>query len=608
MTEYKNSADSYSWKDSCAVFFDAVGYSTNIEKSHESTRKRVVEWFDKLTQFVEEKGGRIIDTAGDGVFAEFSSVRGALLCAMTFHELLEKDNKSVPIDKRMRFRCGIAFGKVMQEEHLISGPTVNIAARLQQLAEPGATNIDGEAHRHVEQDDRFRFADMGFRILKGLSNPVRVWRVVDGDEVPVTASSALAAEYRIDSDGDEAWSTDARGIAVLPFEVPPGKDLAQEEDAYMALGMAVDIADGLSRSHWLKVISPRSSMNYSDVNYQNNKIAKELGIRYLLRGRMRIAGNRVRVSASLIDCSTEHTVWSENFDRQEDTIFDIHDEITQLIVAKIEPEFLRHESELAADNRPRNVNAWDLLMRARWHFWRGTPKHVATALACAEKALQLEPDNSQTMALLSFCHMTQVWVGVSKDPKFQSSEALRFAKQAVNLDSTNANAHFTLGTALSLTGEIRPAIAAERRALELNPNFVGALGELARLQAFDGKAEASRRAGLKAIELSPSDPHISLFVRSLAIAAFIERDFETATELAIEAAAKRPDWFFHHAMIASFEALAGNIAEAQFAMAECRRQVPHYPLSVLKTGHPFTNPKDMEKFLEGMHLAGWHED
>jgi len=596
----------YEWKTSCPVFLDAVGYSTRIEEAPEKTRRRLVSLFDDLEKLLDEFSGRLIDKAGDGIFLEFCDVPSALSCVSAFHAIVDNQNGGLPIDHRMRFRCGIAYGKVMQEEHLIAGATVNIAARLQQLAEPGATNVDGDARRQIEDDDRFNFADIGFRILKGMSNPVRVWRVLDsGEDNPFAASSELAAEYR--SDVEEAWISDARGIAVLPFEVPPGSSFSEEDDGYMALGMASDIADGLSRSHWLKVISPRSSMNYSDATYKDNDVARELGVRYLLKGRVRKGGKKVRISSSLVDCESGMTIWSENYDRQEQSIFDIQDEITELIVAKIEPAFLRHEAEKAADNRPRNVNAWDLLMRARWHFWRGTPKHIERALACAEKALQLEPQNTRIMALLSFCHMTQVWTGRAKDAKFQTGEALRFARQAVSFDDTNPDAHFTLGTALSLVGDINSAIAAERRALELNGNFVSALGELARLLAFDGKGEEARRSALKAIELSPSDPHISLFVRTLAVASFVDGDYEAAARFAEEAAAKRPDWFFHYAMVASCQALAGNIDAAKLAMAECQRQMAIYPISVIKTGHPFTQAVHMEQFLHGMHLAGWLE-
>ncbi|MEN0040105.1 MAG: adenylate/guanylate cyclase domain-containing protein [Pseudomonadota bacterium] len=606
--------DGYTWKPSCPVFVDAVGYSSNIEKAPKETRKRLAKHFRKLNELVECNGGRIIDTAGDGMFAEFSSVASALECMTAFQAQVLEANEEFPVDQRMRFRCGLSFGNVLQEEHLISGPKVNIAARLQQMAEPGSINIDGEAYRQVSGSNVHRFIDMGFRVVKGMSDPVRVYRVAEGDEIKLEPSARLAAAYDAKdgkspdvTNGEEGdhWFDNARGIAVLPFEVPPGKRMDDEEDAYMAMGMASDIADALSRSNWLKVISPRSSLNYSEATWADNEIARDLGVRYLLKGRIRSAGSMVRVSASLVECPTGTTVWSENYDRRDGNIFDIQDEITTLIVAMIEPEFLRHETERAADARPRDLSSWDLLMRARWHFWRGSSRHVRSAMVCAEKALQLEPDSSQILALLSFCHMTQAWTGWTDDPEKHAAEALRLARLAVNRDDTNPNAHFTLGTALSLLGHVAPALAAERRALELNPNFASALGEIARLSALDDQPEAARRAALRAIALSPSDPHISLWVYSLALASFVEGDYAAAADFARESAAKRPDWFFHHHLLAASEALAGNPERARQAMAESERILPGYTMQALEAGVPFVQRRNFDRLVEGMRLAGW---
>lgn len=564
------------------------------------TRRELSGHFKTYEELILEHHGRLIDRAGDGIFAEFRQTSDAVECARQFQDRVTEVNSDRPIDQRMRFRVGVAYGDILQEAELISGPKVNIAARLQQLAEPGAIVLDGDAHKTMEGYGDYAFDDMGFRVLKGISNPIRVWRIVEPGDFSRPASDQLALEYET---GDSE-NADRRGIAVLPFDITSGN----EENAYLAEGLIHDIADGLARSSWLRVISPRSSVNYTSTNYDDRSAAEELGVRYLLKGRIRWVGEQVRISASLNDATTNEIVWSENFTRRDQNIFDIQDEITPLIVAKIEPEFLRHESQRAASGRPRNVDAWDLLMRSRWHFWRGSKRQMELALICAEKALQLEPENSETLAQLSFCHMTQVWTASCEDPIGKTKEALRFARLAVNSDEHNPNAHFTLGTALSLLKEVQPAIHAERRALELNPNFAGALGELARLLAFDGKAEEARRAALKAIDISPSDPHISLWVRSLAIAAFVEKDYAAASNFAREACAKRPDWFFNYVLLASCEALLENIESAHQAMSEVYRMVSSYPSAAVIAGHPFTEKNAAEAFLVGLRLAGWQED
>jgi len=590
----------YVWEDGCAVFVDAVGYSSRVETAPIETRRRISVHLESLERCVTENGGQVVDTAGDGVFAEFPQPCAALECLTRFLNSVKTANAGLAIESRMRFRCGVSYGQVLRGMRKISGPKVNIAARLQQTAEPGTINIDDDAHQAIGETEHFACVDMGFRVLKGISNPVRIWRVsTPADEVPVP-SKAVVAEY-----GDQRGASPERGIAVLPFEVPPGKDLAKEEDAWMALGMAGDIAEGLARSHWLKVISPRSSMNYSDPSYDDKRIAQELGVRYLLRGRIRTAGPNTRISVALIDSPTEHTVWSANFDRNEKNLFDIQDEITRLIVGNIEPEFLRHEAWKAAHSRPRNLDSWELLMRARWHFWRGTKRHMAQAMESAEKALQLEPGSARVYTLLSFCHMMQVWIGMGDDPEAMQAEALRLARQAVKLDDYDPNAHYTLGTALSMRGDLRDAIAAEKRAIELNPNFAAAYGELGRMCVFSGKPEEARRHAALALELSPSDPHTSLFIRSMALAALTEGNFEAARDLSVEASAKRPDWFFHHALTAACEALMGDVDRARQTFAETQRLLPDYKMSAFLAGHPFSDDRHRQAFISGLKLAGW---
>lgn len=591
--------NNFVWERACVLFLDAVSYSTQMERSPLETRQTLTAHFAVLEAQMDRLGGRIIDKAGDGIFAEFPTALAGVNCAQLFQNEVAASNQNLPTEQRMRFRCGISFGDILREDHLISGPKVNIAARLQSLAEPGTINIDGDAQRELNEESGLYFEDLGFRVLKGISNPVRVWQVLDHAPRQNSQLEDLTKEYRVPLEGPEQ----SRSIAVLAFEVPPGQD----DYSYMAEGLAADLADDLSRSKWLKVVSSRSSINYSARDYSDLEISKELEVRYLLKGRIRISGKMMRVSVSLVDCYDNEIVWSDKFDGTNDSIFDFQDEIANLIVGNIEPEYLRHESKIAASGRPRDVNAWDLLMRSRWHFWRGTPSNIKQALECAEKALQLDPSSSQTLSQLSFCHMSLIWLSRAKDPIAQQEEALRLAKRAISLDPTNANAYFTFGTAQSLGGDNEAAIAAERRALEIDPNHVGALGELARLLAFSGHSREARNTALKAIEISPSDPHLSLWARTLALAAFVEKKYGEAAKLGSEAAAKRPDWFFNYALIAASEALNGNLESAVAAYRECNRLMPEYSLQALKMGHPFSRSADFDLFIDGLTLAGWRE-
>ncbi len=601
-TVVKNSG--YVWDKSCAAFVDAVAYSSHIERDAIETRKYLASLFHQLGDLIVKHGGDVIDTAGDGVFAEFKKPCGASKCLLEFHQQVVRANEHLSLEDRLSFRSGISYGPVLRENERISGPAVNVAARLQQLAEPASTLVCGEAYSRISSSDDFRFNDLGFRILKGISNPVRLWQLSDKSTYNKLPSVQVIDEIQDDT---HVFKSE-RGIAVLPFEIPKGGDVAEEEDAWVALGLASDVADGLAHSKWLNVISPRSSMNYSDASYTDNDITRELGVRYLLKGRIRNKGSSIRVTAFLVDCANQFTVWSQSFDHKNQDFYEIHDEIVRQIVGNIEPEFLRHEAWKAAHSRPRDVDAWELLMRARWHYWRGNYKNIVQAMANAEKALQLDPENGRAYALMAFCHMIEIWTGKYDDFSAKVDETHRLARMAVRYDEADANAHFTLGTALSLKGRMSEAIAAERQALSLNPNSASAIGELARMLVCIGETQEARVMAVRALKVSPTDPHASLFIRSMALASMIEGKYHEAQQLALEAAAKRPNWYFHQILAAVCQALAGDVEGAKRTYGEVQKVFPVYPIEAVKAGHPFTKSEHMDLFLKGLTLAGWNAE
>ena len=593
------SQHAYAWQGGTAMFVDAVGYSGNMERWPLETRRSLAVHFDDLKERVARHGGRVIDTAGDGLFAWFEVIGGAVRCARGFQAEVERRNARAELERGMRFRCGIALGETLMDDDRPSGQTVNVAARLMALAEPGAVNLDDNAyHAAIKAGCQEPYVDLGFRVLKGISAPVRLWRLLDGAGEARAPSDELAERYA-------SALKPSRGIAVLPLEAPQ-TGRPDDDGAYLAMALATDLTDALAQSPWLKVISARSSMNYGE-NWNDARIARELGVRYLLRGRLRQRGKAVRIAARLLDTEDGSVVWAHTFDGSTADPFEMQDRIVARIVGHIEPVYLHNEQKRAATSVPRNVDAWDLLMRARWNFWRGTTKHVELARQCAQKALQLDPNVASTLALLSFCHMTDVWTGRSANMGGDAAAALDFARRAVRADDMDAHAHFTLGSALSMAGDLDGAIGAERRALELAPNFAPALGELARFLAAGDDPEGARRAALTALELSPADSHVSIWVRSLGLAAFVEGNYAEAARFAREAATKRPDWYFHFALLASAEALCGNEDAARRALFEGRRLLRNYPAAVIRTGHPFRDPAVFDTFLCGLRRAGWRE-
>jgi len=390
-------------------------------------------------------------------------------------------------------------------------------------------------------------------------------------------------------------------IAVLPFANLSGDN----DQEYFADGLAEDIIASLARSSWLFVIARNSSFTYRQSKLSFGAICRELGVRYLVAGSVRRAGDKLRVSAELVDGARGETAWADRFDRSLDDLFAVQDEISATIAGTIEPVFLRREETRAVHHVPRDIQHWDLLMRARWNFWRSTAPNNTEARRLLEQALQIKPHDSSTLALLSFTYMSDAWRGRSDDPVRLIREANRLAMEAVRNDDQDSHAHFTLGTALSCINKLEPAMAEQRRALDLYPNFAAAAGELGRLLAFSGRYDEAMEQVRRAIQCSPSDPHLSLWLRSQALASFVSGRMDEAVKHAIEAVSKRPDWFFNYYLLAACRAAAGDLPRAREAMEDARRTMPVYNMLTLKVGHPFADVVHHERFVAALRSAGW---
>jgi TolB-like protein/Flp pilus assembly protein TadD len=394
---------------------------------------------------------------------------------------------------------------------------------------------------------------------------------------------------------------DKPSIAVLPF-ANLGGDPEQE---YFADGLAEDIIAGLARSRWLFVIARNSSFAFRKTDLSFRDVARELDVRYVVAGSVRRAGETLRVSAELVDGTSNETVWTRRFDRPITDLFAVQDEISSTIASTIEPVYLRHEETRAIAQPERDLAHWQLLMRARWHFWRLTHSHVVEARRLLEQSLLVKPDDSSSLALLAFTHLADAWGGQTEQSLHAIDLAIRLSLDAVRNDDQDSHAHLTLGTALSCVGRFDEAIAELRRALDLYPHFAAAAGELGRLLAFSGRCDEAISYAAKAIRSSPNDPNLSLWLRSQAIACFVAGRPEDAVRHAADATAKRPDWFFNHYLLAACHSAANDPARARTAIAEAQRQMPTYPLSALIFGHPFVDPTHLYNFIAALRQAGW---
>lgn len=391
------------------------------------------------------------------------------------------------------------------------------------------------------------------------------------------------------------------GIAVLPFGHPPD-DI---EQVYFAEGMAEDIIAGLARSRLLRVMSRLSSFSHDMSSAGLTRVCADFNVRYLVRGQVRRLGAALRLSIDLIDGDNDETIWSGRYDRPIGDLFALQVEITGGIVGAIEPAVLGHEQYLV-QGRPQSVAYWDLFIRARHHFWRGSIPDFREATALLHQALALKPEDSSALALLAMTELSKVWTGTCKDVGERIGKAHGYAVRAVVADNRDAAAHHALGIVLAQLGEHEQAIAEQRCALQLNPFNAQAQGETARLLAFGGgDTEEALAFSDAALAASPTDPHDWLWLRSKAIACFIAGRGAEAVEHARSACARRPDYFFLHFLVAACCAAAGDIGAARAACAQGQAMHPDYNIKGLKLGHPFVRRQDLDNFADALNAAGW---
>jgi TolB-like protein/DNA-binding winged helix-turn-helix (wHTH) protein len=400
--------------------------------------------------------------------------------------------------------------------------------------------------------------------------------------------------------GTDSYSRTSRSLAVLPF-VNLNDDPEQE---YFSDGLAEDIIFKLTRSRWLFVIARNSSFAMRKATGTSAQVCQELDCKYLVTGTVRRSGNTLRVSAELTDGPLNQSLWAQRFDVPLDDLFKVQDSITSSIVSAIEPVYLRQQEQITVQASTPDMAYWDYLMRARWHFWRASRKHIEAAQQLLVKALVVQPNDPPALALFAFTYMSRVWAGWAENPKEEITEANRLALRAIRSDDTDAFAHFTLGTALSFTGNLGQAIAELEHSLTLYPQFAAAAGELGRLLAFAGRTEEAAEYVLQAMDASPQDPHLSLWVRSRAIACFVDEQYPQALAFAQQATAKRANWFFNYYLLAACYAANGDLESAARAVEQAKPFGP-YTLQALRFGHPFVDPADLQRFVGYLEQAGW---
>jgi TolB-like protein/class 3 adenylate cyclase len=569
---------------------DVAGYSRMMGIDEEGTLARLkAHRRTLLDPKIEEHQGRLVKTTGDGLLAEFASVVDAVRCAVDIQRGMHERNADQPPEKRIELRIGVNVGDVIIDGDDIYGDGVNIAARLEGLAEPGGICVSARVHEDAHGRLDVAFEDAGEQQLKNIARPVRIYRLRLG--AGASARPVLALP-------------DRPSIAVLPFQNMSG-DPGQE---YFADGMVEDIITALSRMRWLFVIARNSSFAYKGRSVDAKQVGRDLGVRYLLEGSVRKAGNRVRITGQLIDAGTGAHLWAEHFDGGLDDIFDLQDQVTASVVGAIAPKLEQAEIERARRKPTESLDAYDYFLRGMAAFHKWNREANDEALAMFYKAIALDPDYAAPYAMAARCYSQRKSSGWMIDPARETAETATLARRAAELGREDALALSSAGTALVfVVGDFDGGGAYIERAIALNPNLAWAWVSSAVLHAFGGEPEIAIEHAGRALRLSPHDTQVFVMHFTTALAHFVAGRYAEASSWAAMACREQPDHIPANCMVAAAGALTGNPAAAADAMARLRQLAPDLRIANLRERLPLRRSDHFDRWADAMRKAGLPE-
>jgi len=569
---------------------DIAGYSRLMAQDEEATRATLTAYRATIGDIVAEHDGRIFGTAGDSVICEFASPVQAVRAAVAIQRALHRRNADLPETRRMEFRIGLNLGDVMIEGDDLLGDAVNVAARLQEVAAPAGICISDIVRQQIEGKLDFPLAPLGERSLKNIPKPVPVYRVDWRTEDPA-ASGVLGGQLTL---------PDKPSIAVLPFANMSG----DPEQEYFADGITEDIITELSRYRWFFVIARNSTFTYKGRAVDIKQVARELGVRYVLEGSVRKAGNRIRVNAQLIEAETGNHLWAERYDRDFADVFSIQDELTQSVVGAIEPEILQREGRRVTHKSADNLDAFDLVMRGQWHFYQfGVGEHqVGEALL--RRAIALDPKLARGHMMLARLLFGRAHWGWAERPAQDMEESYQSGLRAIALDDRDPYSHYILSLASVPTGHHRQALAEAQRAVDMSPNFALGYFALGVARIHVGLFEEAIDPLLRCQRLSPNDPLTFEFVNKIALANYHLGNYEEALHHAQLGVARRGVFGGFLTVIACLGQL-GRADEAQPSIAEFKALNLPNPAAQLSITAPYADPAHRAHFVEGLAKAGY---
>ncbi len=567
------------------VAADVVGYSRLMEADEEGTLATLTGHLSDLIEpAIGEHRGRVFKTTGDGILAEFASVVDAVRCAGAIQQGMRRRVADVPRDRRIVFRIGVNLGDVIVQDDDVHGDGVNVAVRLEGLCEPGEVVVSASVRDHADGKLDATFEDQGEHAVKNISKPVRVFGVRFGQAPTEEPAPALP---------------DKPSIAVLPFH----NMSVDAEQEYFADGITEDIITALSRYRQFFVIARNTTFTYKGQAVDVQSVAGSLGVRYVLEGSVRRAGDRIRVTAQLIDGADGNHLWAERYDRDLADIFDVQDEITELVANSVEAELGRAEQTRATGKSPNNIDAWATYHQALANYDQRSRPAMEEAKRLFMRATELDPGFALAFAQYAMMCSRSVIYGYDEGP---GEDSLKAARRAIELDPDEPVAHVAMGYLHALNADFEAAIGEATTATRLNPNYVEAHHLHAIALVRGGRPAEALPSLATAVRLCPRGNYVGVIQGRFAQAYLALGDYENVLIWARKAIQyPQPRWA--HAFLVAALAHLGRLDEARRMVEELRRVRPDMTVSMARGWTGFGDETTRETFAEGLRLAGLDE-
>jgi len=609
---------------------DVKGYSRLIGEDEDATISTLTAYREVMGMLIQKHRGRVVHGSGDSLLAEFISVVDAVQCAVEIQNELKTRNAELSEDRKVEFRIGINLGDVIEKDEDLHGDGVNIAARVESLADGGGICLTRSAYDQVKKKLPLGYEYLGEHSVKNIAESVRVYRVL---MEPEDAGKVIGEKRGEPRQGQRAalaavivlllivggvliWRTvsppvevasvekmafplpDRPSIAVLPFD-NLSKDPEQE---YFSDGLTEEIITALSRVPKLFVIARNSTFTYKGKPVKVDQVAEELGVKYVLEGSVRKAEDKVRITAQLIDALKGHHLWAERYDRDLKDIFAVQDDITKNIITALQVKLTEGEQARAAAKGTKNLDAYLKYLQAMENLYHFNRESNALGKQLAEEAIALDPEYPMAYRALSAAHKMDVWLGTSKSPKQSITKAMELLQKAITLDDTYAEAHGWLGFLYSMTEKHDKAVAKAEHGVALNPNSADVHLILGHTLRFAGRYEESIPEYKKAIRLNPIPPNHYLF--GLAMSYAMTGQYEEAITWGKKAVLQNPNDFLAQIILTQIYGLSGRYEEARAQAAEVLRLQPKFSLEKWAKKVKGSN---REKLIGALRKAGLPE-